>query len=245
MRMWKDRLLLFAATVAIVALAVAACGGGSSQQASDTANGLPGQLFAAHFVDSTPAHGQQFAQVPNQILINFNFTLADNSSISLTRDGVAVPVGAAKVGGERRLQLASDVTGVQGNGLYVVDYKACWPDRSCHNGRLAFRVDASKSSSYLDMRGRADVAVSMKDVAFSPARILVSKGAIVTWTNNDGVQHFVNTDPHPVHNYLPGLNSLEIKPGQSYTYTFSDAGEWPYHCSLHFPQNMVASIIVS
>jgi len=27
-----------------------------------------------------------------------------------------------------------------GKGLYQVDYKACWPDQSCHTGKFAFIV---------------------------------------------------------------------------------------------------------
>jgi plastocyanin/methionine-rich copper-binding protein CopC len=248
----RNLLFLPALLVALAALVAVACGGESnapkSGSAMETPAGgaakLPDQLFAAHFVDSTPGHGQEFAQVPNRVLINFNFNLADNSSITVTKSGVPVAAGPATVQGGRRLELTSGLAGVQGDGVYLVNYKACWPDRSCHDGQFAFRVDGSKKSAYLDKTGGGEVAVSMKDLAFSPARILISKGAKVTWTNDDAVPHFVNTDPHPDHNYLPALNSVELKPGQSYSYTFTEAGEWPYHCSLHFPQNMVASVIV-
>ena len=105
-------------------------------------------------------------------------------------------------------------------------------------------MDGSEKSTYLDVTGKAEVEVSMKKVAFSPPKLLISKGTKVTWTNDAAVPHFVNTDPHPDHNYLPTLNSVELKPGQTYSYIFADAGEWPYHCSLHFPQGMVASVIV-
>ncbi len=248
----KNLLLVPALLAVIVVLVIAACGGesyapksGSATEtpAIGTAN-LPDQFFAAHFVDSTPGHGQEFVQVPKRVLINFNFNLADNSSIAVTKSGAPAAAGPATVRGERRLELASDLAGVQGDGVYLVNYKACWPDRSCHDGQFAFKVDGSKESAYLDTTSRAEVAVSMKNLAFSPAKLLISKGAKVTWTNDDTVPHFVNTDPHPNHNYLPALNSVELKPGQSYSYTFTDSGEWPYHCSLHFPQNMVASLIV-
>ncbi|MSQ12303.1 MAG: hypothetical protein EXR48_06410 [Dehalococcoidia bacterium] len=245
-------LLFLALFAALVPLVVAACGGESngrvSSGATETSGGgaatLPDQIFAAHFVDSTPGHGQEFAQVPNRVLVNFNFNLADNSSIAVTKNGAPVAVVPAIVQGERRLEPTSDLTGIQGDGVYVVDYKACWPDRSCHEGRFAFRVDGSKPSTYLDVTGRAEVAVSLKDTAFSPAKLLVSKGTRITRTNNDAVPHFINTDPHLAHNYLPALNSVELKPGQSCSHTFADAGEWPYHCSLHFPQDMVASVIM-
>ncbi|MBM3947272.1 MAG: plastocyanin, partial [SAR202 cluster bacterium] len=71
-----------------------------------------------------------------------------------------------------------------------------------------------------------------------------SQGTKVVWTNNEAVPHFVNTDPHPSHNNLPGLNSLDLREGQSYTFTFVQAGEWAYHCSAHYPQGMVGSVLV-
>ncbi len=252
MRFTRRRLFVVGLMVTLGALATAACGGESAGKPSSGAQDasgsgaakLPDQLFAAHFVDSTPTHGQEFAQVPNRVLINFNFNLADNSSITVTTGGAPVAAGPATVRGDRRLELTSDLGGVQGDGVYVVNYKACWPDRSCHDGRFAFRVDGSKKATYLDLTGRTEVTVPMKNLTFSPTKMVISKGAKVTWTNNDTVSHFVNTDPHPSHNYLPTLNSLELKPGQSHSYTFANTGEWPYHCSLHFPENMVASVIV-
>ena len=43
---------------------------------------------------------------------------------------------------------------------------------------------------------------------------------------------------------LPDLNSLDIGQGKSYSYTFGRAGEWAYHCSAHYPQGMVGSVLV-
>jgi plastocyanin len=94
------------------------------------------------------------------------------------------------------------------------------------------------------MTGKSEVMVDMKDLKFQPARIVVSRGTKVTWVNKEATIHFVNTDPHPSHNNLPGLNSLDVKEGQAYSYAFNQAGEWAYHCSAHFPQGMVGSVIV-
>ena len=71
----------------------------------------------------------------------------------------------------------------------------------------------------------------------------MSKGTKVVWTNGDGVAHFVNTDPHPSHNVLADLNSLDLAQGQSYSFTFTEVGEWGYHCSAHY-LSMVGRVIV-
>lgn len=204
---------------------------------------VPDQMFAAHFVDSAPMHSQSFALVPEKVLINFNFTLDESSSIAVTKDDKPVTLGKVMLG-ERKLSMSATLPKDAGDGLYVVKYKACWPDKSCHDGLFAFKVDSKMKSSYVDMTGKNQVTIRLKDIKFAPATLVVSNGTQVTWVNDDSVTHFINTDPHPSHNALPALNSLEIKKGESYNFTFAQPGEWAYHCSAHVPQNMVGRVIV-
>ena len=204
---------------------------------------LPEQRFAAHFVDSAPAHGDAFTVVPEKVLINTDFTLNEISSITVQVDGEPIAAGPTTLG-QRKLSMAAALPSDAGDGLYVVAYTACWPDQSCHEGQFAFTVDSEKGSAYLDMTGQAEVAVSMKDLRFGPAAIVVSKGTKVTWKNDDAAVHFVNSDPHPSHNFLDSLNSLELNQSDSFSYTFDEAGEWPYHCSLHVPDGMVGRVVV-
>lgn len=205
---------------------------------------LPAQQFAAHYVDSAPVHGAVYAVVPDKVLINFNFTLAEPSSITVTKDGKAAQTATASITGANSLVLTTPLPQNGGDGLYVVSYRACWPDRSCHDGQFAFRVGSKVAGTYVDMTGKAEVAVEMRGLKFSPARIVVSRGTKVVWTNREAVPHFVNTDPHPSHNNLPGLNSLELGEGKGYHFTFDQVGEWAYHCSAHYPQGMVGSVLV-
>jgi plastocyanin len=204
---------------------------------------LPDPITTPHFVDSAPMHGAKFALVPDQVLINFDFTLHEDSEITVTRDGAPLTIGKTTLG-DKKLSLSATLPKDAGDGLYVVKYKACWPDRSCHNGQFGFTVDSKAKSSYLDLTGKSEVTLHLKGVQFTPPSIIISKGTKVTWVNDDPVIHFVNSDPHPSHNAVPALNSLEIKQGESYSYTFDQAGEWAYHCSAHVPQNMFGRIIV-
>jgi plastocyanin len=200
------------------------------------------QRFAAHFVDSVPSHGEKFAASPNRIVINFDFTLGGGSTVRVSRDGQAVATPAAQVAGTRKLALETALPAGAGDGTYVVDYRACWPDGSCHDGQFGFVVDGGAAASYTDMSGRPEVALTMQNIAFSPATVIVSKGAKVTWTNRDPVVHFVNTDPHPTHNHTPDLNSQELAQNATYSFTFSQPGEYPYHCSAH--TSMTARVLV-
>ena len=191
------------------------------------------QRFAAHFVDSVPAHGESFAASPNRIVINFDFTLGNGSAIKVTRDGQPVATPAATVSGARKLTLETTLPAGAGDGTYTVDYKACWPDGSCHDGQFGFTVDGKMAAGYVDMTGKPAVSIGIANIAFTPATLIVSKGTKVTWTNSDPVVHFVNTDPHPTHNHAPGLNSLDLAKGATYSFTFDQPGEYPYHCSAH------------
>ena len=100
---------------------------------------LPDQQFAAHFVDSNPKHGAKVAQAPSSITINFNFTLSDASTITIAKDGTQVSSSKPTLA-SNKLSMSTSMPAIAGNGTYIVDYKACWPDKSCHNGKFAFTV---------------------------------------------------------------------------------------------------------
>ena len=57
----------------------------------------------------------------------------------------------------------------------------------------------------------------------------------VTWTNHDEFTHNVTFD---------GEAALVMKPGESVTRVFGDAGTFAYMCSLH-PTEMRGSVVVS
>ncbi len=77
--------------------------------------------------------------------------------------------------------------------------------------------------------------------AFSPNPVLVMVGGTVTWKNNDSVIHTVNSGISPTESGL--FTSPIMNPGDTFEYTFTEAGEVPYFCLLH--PNMVGTAIVS
>jgi amicyanin len=70
-------------------------------------------------------------------------------------------------------------------------------------------------------------AVKVASYAFSPAVITVKAGTMVTWTNSDAVSHTVTSDTGTM------LKSDLFARGQSYSYTFTTAGTYSYHCVPH------------
>jgi plastocyanin len=68
--------------------------------------------------------------------------------------------------------------------------------------------------------------VAIDGVAFAPATLTVKVGETVVWVNRDPF-------PHTVTSQAGGFDSHDIAPGQSWRYTPTKAGVFPYLCTLH------------
>lgn len=64
---------------------------------------------------------------------------------------------------------------------------------------------------------------------FSPQVLQITPGTRVTWVNRDSSPHQVVSGPYPEQNVLPSLNSNDLGPGASYTYTFTEKGSFPFY----------------
>ena len=182
-----------------------------------------------------PAH-------PVNVVIDFNFDLAPPSSISIKKDGAEYGVGDTVID-ENKLAMRRDFDRNAPDGLYRVEYNACWPDRSCHDGHFEFAIDRSLQSEYEDLRARSEVSIRMSDISFNPRNILVSRGTRITWINDEEEIHYVNTDSHPAHTYWPDQNSRALEKGDSFSLVLGEPGAYPYHCSAH-EATMKGSIVV-
>jgi plastocyanin len=81
-------------------------------------------------------------------------------------------------------------------------------------------------------------SVTIKNFAFDPSILTVKTGTVVTWVNNDGVPHALVSDAGSP----AAFSSDTLSTGTSYTFTFIQAGTYPYHCSIH--PSMKGTIIV-
>ncbi len=80
----------------------------------------------------------------------------------------------------------------------------------------------------------ATVAVSMSDEAFEPATLTIKAGDTVVFTNNGQALHWPASDPHPVHTNLSTFDAKKgITTGETYSYTFMNAGTFGMHDHLH------------
>ena len=74
--------------------------------------------------------------------------------------------------------------------------------------------------------GSGTVAVSVKDFAFDPATITAKVGDTVTFSNTGAAPHTATLD-------AGGCTTPTIQPGSSSGLTFSAAGSYPFHCTIH------------
>jgi len=104
---------------------------------------------------------------------------------------------------------------------------------------LAFSVACSDSPSSPTPAGTAVSIVSgasgLTTTAYAPNPITVAVGGTVTWKNNDSVTHTSTANGG-------AWNSGNMAPGASFSTTFSSAGSFQYHCTIH--PGMVGTITV-
>jgi len=68
--------------------------------------------------------------------------------------------------------------------------------------------------------------VAIDGVAFAPETLAVKVGDTVVWVNKDPF-------PHTVTSQTGGFDSHDIAPDQSWSYTTTRTGVFPYLCTLH------------
>ena len=83
-----------------------------------------------------------------------------------------------------------------------------------------------------------EASVSAIDNQFDPAQLDVEAGTTVTWTNN-------GESPHTVTASDGSFESGNLDPGQTFSHTFDEAGEFGYVCDYHEADGMVGSITVA
>jgi plastocyanin len=77
-------------------------------------------------------------------------------------------------------------------------------------------------------------SVTIMNFSFSPNSLTVKVGTKMTWTNHDSVTHTVTANQ--------GAFNSPVPPGGSFSFTFTKAGTYAYHCMIH--PSMMATIIV-
>ena len=80
-----------------------------------------------------------------------------------------------------------------------------------------------------------EVSIDIAGFKFSESSVTIRVGTTVTWTNKDDGEHTVTADDGAVFNG-------SLSDGATFSFTFTEAGEFPYHCEIH--RSMKAKIVV-
>ncbi len=84
----------------------------------------------------------------------------------------------------------------------------------CLGAPHAYAEDANPTTS-----------VTIDNFTFAPAELTVKVGTTVTWTNHDDIPHTVVS--------AGKFRSKTLDTDNSYSFTFTAAGDYKYFCSLH------------
>ena len=84
-----------------------------------------------------------------------------------------------------------------------------------------------------DDSGDADATAEVEMIGseFQPADIVVQVGDTVTWTNNDSIAHTVTAGTRDNPSGL--FDSGSMSGAETFTHTFTSAGEYDYFCEFH------------
>lgn len=88
------------------------------------------------------------------------------------------------------------------------------------------------------------VSAKQYEVAdFAFPSISVAAGVAVAWTNSEG-------EPHTVTSCTPAkadgkFDSPELRQGDTFTYTFKDAGEYSYFCRIHLTMTCTVKVLAA
>ncbi len=78
--------------------------------------------------------------------------------------------------------------------------------------------------------------VTISNFTFDPTVVTIKAGQSVVWTNQNSVAHTVVADDN-------SWKSPNIAQGSTFSQTFTTAGTFAYHCSIH--PNMKATVVVT
>jgi plastocyanin len=106
----------------------------------------------------------------------------------------------------------------------------------------AITAACSSSSSPVQPTAGSSMSVSivsgasaLTNAAYTPNPDTIAVGDTISWTNNDSTAHTTTGDDG-------SWNSATIQPGAAFSRTFTTAGTFTYHCTIH--PGMIGTVTV-
>ncbi|MBF0614975.1 MAG: plastocyanin [Magnetococcales bacterium] len=100
-------------------------------------------------------------------------------------------------------------------------------------------ASASASTSASASAAPTEATVTIEKMTFHPNSLTIPTGTTVTWKNNENGATY-----HAIASDQPELfQSPDFFPGETWKFTFTQPGTYPYHCTPH-ANRMKGTIIV-
>lgn len=91
---------------------------------------------------------------------------------------------------------------------------------------LAFALAAiTERSAQMEASAQGNNQITVTNFKFEPKTLTVNEGDTVTWDNTEGL-HTIKSDTE-------AFVSKNLKAGEKFSYQFTKAGKYPYHCGFH------------
>ena len=91
-------------------------------------------------------------------------------------------------------------------------------------------AEAANIGGTIDATNQKEVTISIDDNIYETTYLKIKKGTKVTWVNNGNIQHDVTSNSSSPNG---GLGSELLSNGESYEFTFDEAGLYEYFCTPH------------
>lgn len=86
--------------------------------------------------------------------------------------------------------------------------------------------------------------ITITENGLSPNNLNIKAGDTVRFINNDTAWHWPASGPHPTHRLCHGFDSLKgLKQGETYSFTFNEAGVCPFHDHLNAVNSSLNGVI--
>lgn len=83
------------------------------------------------------------------------------------------------------------------------------------------------------VNGKVVAKIIMNDDSYSPNEVTLKVGEAITFTNKSSANRWPASNIHPTHELYPEFDpKRELKPGESWTFTFQNKGKWRMHDHL-------------
>ncbi|MHB1908465.1 MAG: cupredoxin domain-containing protein [Nitrososphaerales archaeon] len=177
----------------------------------------------------------------------YNFQIND-SMAGLTNDLTGQPFTTGATHNSPGVSISGTPGNLTGTGSFVAKYSGVYEYYCVYHVQIgmfgylivlpnaAYNTSSSTVSTSNTATNASNPQISIlqgsaantTSVYYSPATMVVVIGVnnTVTWTNNDNAPHTVTADNG-------AFDSKNLDSGQSYTFTFTTAGTFTYHCNYH------------